>query len=173
MPDMILPPAGANGIYAMLQTARQQGRAGALAAYRSAAQRASPESDLGFAWFCSPSGSIRAQKTASGFHAGPECLYSPATKKTDRAGYVMRWVIALFVALLSIPVAQVAADAWNDRAGPQFSVRPMQAAVAIWPSHGTFICAYMIPLRRGSTVPAEPKPAECAGPALWLKHRTA
>jgi hypothetical protein len=35
----------------------------------------------------------------------------------------MKWVIALFVALLSIPIAQVAADAWNDRPGPQFSVR--------------------------------------------------
>jgi hypothetical protein len=36
----------------------------------------------------------------------------------------MKWVIALFVALLSIPIAQVAADAWNDRPGPQFSVYP-------------------------------------------------
>jgi hypothetical protein len=34
----------------------------------------------------------------------------------------MRWVIALFLALLAIPVAQVAADAWNDRPGPHFSV---------------------------------------------------
>jgi hypothetical protein len=34
----------------------------------------------------------------------------------------MRWVIALFLALLSIPIAQVATDAWNDRPGPQFSV---------------------------------------------------
>jgi hypothetical protein len=33
----------------------------------------------------------------------------------------MRWVIALFVALFSIPVAQVAADAWNGRPGPHFS----------------------------------------------------
>jgi hypothetical protein len=33
----------------------------------------------------------------------------------------MRWVIALFLALLSIPVAQVAADAWNGRPGPHFS----------------------------------------------------
>jgi hypothetical protein len=33
----------------------------------------------------------------------------------------MRWVIALFLALLSIPIAQVATDAWNDRPGPQFS----------------------------------------------------
>ncbi len=31
----------------------------------------------------------------------------------------MRWVIALFVALLSIPVAQVAADAWNGQPGPK------------------------------------------------------
>jgi hypothetical protein len=37
----------------------------------------------------------------------------------------MRWVIALFVALLSIPVAQVAADAWNGRPGPQLTaMRP-------------------------------------------------
>jgi hypothetical protein len=34
----------------------------------------------------------------------------------------MRWVIALFVALISIPVVQVAADAWNGRPGPQISV---------------------------------------------------
>jgi hypothetical protein len=34
----------------------------------------------------------------------------------------MRWVIALFVALVTIPVAQVAADAWNGRPGPHFSV---------------------------------------------------
>jgi hypothetical protein len=34
----------------------------------------------------------------------------------------MKWVIALFVALLSIPVAQVAADAWNGRSGPHLSV---------------------------------------------------
>ena len=34
----------------------------------------------------------------------------------------MRWVIALFVALLSIPVIQVAADAWNGRPGPHLSV---------------------------------------------------
>jgi hypothetical protein len=33
----------------------------------------------------------------------------------------MRWVIAFFLALLSIPVAQVAADAWNGRPGPHFS----------------------------------------------------
>jgi hypothetical protein len=35
----------------------------------------------------------------------------------------MRWVIALFIALLSIPVAQVAADAWIGRPGPQWSAR--------------------------------------------------
>jgi hypothetical protein len=34
----------------------------------------------------------------------------------------MRWVIALFVALVTIPIAQVAADAWNGRPGPYFSV---------------------------------------------------
>jgi hypothetical protein len=34
----------------------------------------------------------------------------------------MKWVIALFVALVTIPVAQVAADAWNGRPGPQLSV---------------------------------------------------
>jgi hypothetical protein len=33
----------------------------------------------------------------------------------------MRWVIAFFVALLSVPVAQVAADAWNGRPGPYFA----------------------------------------------------
>ena len=31
----------------------------------------------------------------------------------------MRWVVALFLALLSIPVAQVAADAWSGRPGPE------------------------------------------------------
>ena len=40
----------------------------------------------------------------------------------------MRWVIALFLALLSIPMAQVAADAWNDRPGPQLTVRTTQGA---------------------------------------------
>ena len=34
----------------------------------------------------------------------------------------MRWVIALFVALVTIPVAQVAADAWTGRPGPQLSI---------------------------------------------------
>ena len=34
----------------------------------------------------------------------------------------MKWVFALFLALLSIPVAQVAADAWNGRPGPRLSV---------------------------------------------------
>jgi hypothetical protein len=33
----------------------------------------------------------------------------------------MRWVIALFVALLSVPVVQVAADAWSGRPGPNFT----------------------------------------------------
>jgi hypothetical protein len=35
----------------------------------------------------------------------------------------MRWVIALFLALLAIPVAQVAADAWNGRPGPHLITR--------------------------------------------------
>jgi hypothetical protein len=39
----------------------------------------------------------------------------------------MRWVVALFLALLSIPVAQVAADAWNGRPGPRLSVLPPHA----------------------------------------------
>jgi hypothetical protein len=39
----------------------------------------------------------------------------------------MRWVIALFVALLSIPVIQVAADAWNGRPGPYLSIMPPHA----------------------------------------------
>jgi hypothetical protein len=34
----------------------------------------------------------------------------------------MRWMIAPFVALVAIPVAQVAADVWNGRPGPQLSV---------------------------------------------------
>jgi hypothetical protein len=34
----------------------------------------------------------------------------------------MKWVIALFIALLSIPVAQVAADAWSGRPGPRLPV---------------------------------------------------
>jgi hypothetical protein len=36
----------------------------------------------------------------------------------------MRWVIALFLALLAIPLAQVAADAWSGRPGPRLSVMP-------------------------------------------------
>ena len=39
----------------------------------------------------------------------------------------MRWVIALFLALLSIPLAQVAADAWNGRPGPRVSVMSAHA----------------------------------------------
>jgi hypothetical protein len=42
----------------------------------------------------------------------------------------MRWVIALFLALLSIPVAQVAADAWNGRPGPRFSAMALPHAAA-------------------------------------------
>jgi hypothetical protein len=34
----------------------------------------------------------------------------------------MKLVIALFIALLSIPVAQVAADAWTGKPGPRLSV---------------------------------------------------
>jgi hypothetical protein len=30
----------------------------------------------------------------------------------------MRWVIAFFLALAAIPAAQVAADAWHGRSGP-------------------------------------------------------
>ncbi|HEY6256438.1 MAG TPA: hypothetical protein VIY51_11670 [Xanthobacteraceae bacterium] len=40
----------------------------------------------------------------------------------------MRWVVAFFIALVSIPVAQVVADTWSGRAGPHISVVP---------SHGT------------------------------------
>jgi hypothetical protein len=39
----------------------------------------------------------------------------------------MRWVIALFLALLTIPIAQVAADAWNGRPGPHLSVMRLHA----------------------------------------------
>lgn len=34
----------------------------------------------------------------------------------------MRWVVALFLVLVTIPVAQVAADVWNGRPGPQLPV---------------------------------------------------
>lgn len=34
----------------------------------------------------------------------------------------MRWVVAFFLALVSIPVAQVTADAWEGRPGPHVSV---------------------------------------------------
>jgi len=34
----------------------------------------------------------------------------------------MRWVVALFLVLLSIPIAQIAADAWSGRPGPRLSV---------------------------------------------------
>ena len=36
----------------------------------------------------------------------------------------MRWVLVLFLVLLSIPVAQVTADAWYGRRGPEFLVVP-------------------------------------------------
>ena len=39
----------------------------------------------------------------------------------------MRWVVAFFLALISIPVAQVAADAWNGRGGPHMSALPLRA----------------------------------------------
>jgi hypothetical protein len=47
----------------------------------------------------------------------------------------MRWVIALFLALFAIPVAQVAADAWNGRPGPRLSVMPSHArsGEGAWP----------------------------------------
>jgi hypothetical protein len=40
----------------------------------------------------------------------------------------MKWVIALFIALFSIPVVQVAADAWTGRPGPRLSVTQSHAA---------------------------------------------
>jgi hypothetical protein len=39
----------------------------------------------------------------------------------------MRWMIALFLALLSIPLAQVATDAWSGRPGPHLSVMAPRA----------------------------------------------
>ena len=81
----------------------------------------------------------------------------------------MRWVIALFVALLSIPVAQVAADAWNERPGPQFSVsRPTPAAVPISPSRGTSTTGCTIPWRHGSPA-GHPRPAEMARPGAQVE----
>jgi hypothetical protein len=47
----------------------------------------------------------------------------------------MKWVIALFIALFSIPVAQVAADAWNGRPGPRLSVTQSQTRFQMQ-SHG-------------------------------------
>jgi hypothetical protein len=47
--------------------------------------------------------------------------YIPKQQNNRPGRTRMRWVIALFVALLSIPVAQVAADAWNGRPGPHVS----------------------------------------------------
>jgi hypothetical protein len=44
-------------------------------------------------------------------------------QQNNKTGRIqMSWVIALFLALFSIPIVQVAADAWNDRPGPQFSL---------------------------------------------------
>jgi hypothetical protein len=40
----------------------------------------------------------------------------------------MRWVIAFFIALLTIPIAQVAADAWSGRPGPHLSVMPLHVS---------------------------------------------
>jgi hypothetical protein len=40
----------------------------------------------------------------------------------------MKWVVALFIALFSIPVAQVAADAWTGKPGPRLSVTQPQRA---------------------------------------------
>jgi hypothetical protein len=42
----------------------------------------------------------------------------------------MKWVIALFIALFSIPVAQVAADAWTGRPGPRLTVTQSHGAGA-------------------------------------------
>jgi hypothetical protein len=39
----------------------------------------------------------------------------------------MRWVIVLFLALLAIPIAQVAADVWTGRPGPQLIILPAHA----------------------------------------------
>ena len=36
----------------------------------------------------------------------------------------MRMVIAFFIALLAIPIAQVAVDLWGDRAGPHLLGEP-------------------------------------------------
>ena len=37
----------------------------------------------------------------------------------------MRWIVAFFLALLSIPLAQVAADAWDGRPGPHMGLSPV------------------------------------------------
>jgi hypothetical protein len=88
---------------------------------RSAASRASPESDLGF----DPNGAFRATKLRAGTFRLSRNDYMPqATKIMTGQETRMRWVIALFVALLMIPIAQVAADAWNGRPGPLLSVMP-------------------------------------------------
>ena len=34
----------------------------------------------------------------------------------------MRWVLVFFLVLLSVPVAQVTADAWYGRPGPEFLI---------------------------------------------------
>jgi hypothetical protein len=39
----------------------------------------------------------------------------------------MRWVLVLFLVLLSIPVAQVAADAWYGRPGPELLGAPLSS----------------------------------------------
>ena len=39
----------------------------------------------------------------------------------------MRWLVALFLALLSIPLAQIAADAWSGRPGAYLSVMAPRA----------------------------------------------
>jgi hypothetical protein len=38
----------------------------------------------------------------------------------------MKWVIVFFAALVAIPAAQVGADAWRGRAGPNFLLTPEQ-----------------------------------------------
>lgn len=38
----------------------------------------------------------------------------------------MRWVVAFFLALASVPIAQVAADAWHGRPGPHVAGVPLR-----------------------------------------------
>jgi hypothetical protein len=43
----------------------------------------------------------------------------------------MRWVIAFFIVLVSIPAAQVAVDAWHGRPGLHLSVVPRGPDLAV------------------------------------------